>query len=156
MCRRPEAGALNGATMFRIDKAFDWIAEGEDSDPHRALRRVWVWLVSVVLVVALAFVLCVSGARAEQPASPSTDFVVHGKRADAWRINAAGQLLLGYVVFGPGIDVWRTHTVQHVSRPQIMCGDPDGTGRHTYYIVEALIINRKPNDRPNTQRVGER
>jgi len=97
-------------------------------------------------------------------ADPSS---VSGGRArlpDAlWRLNAAGQLVLHYDPFRTRtFPLERVHTVVLNDRAPKMCGDPDGTGRHTWFFTDALLIEVEPlaaprgeNDRTHESRSPE-
>lgn len=79
-------------------------------------------------------------------------------RADAFQLNGAGELEVGFVVYGPGVDIWEVYTVRFYDRPKVACGDPDGTGRYSWFITEAMVIDRQPRDRradPDPGRKGE-
>ncbi|MCF8719154.1 hypothetical protein [Nitrospina gracilis] len=62
-----------------------------------------------------------------------------------WHLNAAGQLVLRYDPFGDRtFPVQRVHTVVLTDRAPKLCGDPDGTGRHTWFFTDAMLIETTP------------
>ncbi len=90
-------------------------------------------------------VLALSGSStAEEPAPPSPargnlSSLVH------WQLNPAGQLVLWFDSLGHGNAPHRErHTVRVNDRAPKLCGDPDGTGRYTWFFTDALMIERAP------------
>lgn len=62
-----------------------------------------------------------------------------------WRLNPAGQLELLYDPLANGQSEYgETYTVILNDRAPKMCGDPDGTGRHTWFFTDALMIEVLP------------
>lgn len=70
-----------------------------------------------------------------------------------WGLNAAGQLVLRYDPFHDHtFPLKRVHTVVLTDRAPKMCGDPDGTGRHTWFFTDALLIEVEPLEAPRRGR----
>jgi hypothetical protein len=62
-----------------------------------------------------------------------------------WSLNPAGQLQLWFDPLHNGQDeLEETYTVVLTDRAPKMCGDPDGTGRHTWFFTDALLIEVMP------------
>ncbi len=62
-----------------------------------------------------------------------------------WRLNPAGQLELLYDPLDNGQSEYsEIYTVILNDRAPKMCGDPDGTGRHTWFFTDALMIEVLP------------
>ena len=64
---------------------------------------------------------------------------------DRWSLNPAGQLQLWFDPLNNGQSEYEeTYTVILNDRAPKMCGDPDGTGRHTWFFTDALLIEVVP------------
>ena len=62
-----------------------------------------------------------------------------------WSLNPAGQLQLWFDPLHNGQSEYgETYTVILNDRAPKMCGDPDGTGRHTWFFTDALLIEVLP------------
>jgi hypothetical protein len=62
-----------------------------------------------------------------------------------WSLNPAGQLQLMFDPLSNGQSEYgETYTVILNDRAPKMCGDPDGTGRHTWFFTDALLIEVMP------------
>ncbi len=62
-----------------------------------------------------------------------------------WSLNPAGQLQLWFDPLHNGRSEFKeTYTVVLNDRAPKMCGDPDGTGRHTWFFTDALLIEVVP------------
>ena len=62
-----------------------------------------------------------------------------------WSLNPAGQLELTFDPLNNGQSEYgETYTVILNDRAPKMCGDPDGTGRHTWFFTDALLIEVVP------------
>jgi len=62
-----------------------------------------------------------------------------------WLLNSAGQLELTFDPLNNGQSEYgETYTVILNDRAPKMCGDPDGTGRHTWFFTDALLIEVVP------------
>ena len=102
------------------------------------MTRCLFWVTSIALAV-LMFAAC---AWAEEPAPPHRFM---NTLDVAWDINPAGQLVLQHDPLHTGsFDLTRRHTVVLIDNAPKLCGDPDGTGRHTWFFTEALLIERLP------------
>jgi len=77
-----------------------------------------------------------------------------------WSLNPAGQLQLWFDPLHNGQDALaETYTVVLTDRAPKMCGDPDGTGRHTWFFTDALMIEVMPvrsQTTPNYPQVQDR
>lgn len=69
-----------------------------------------------------------------------------GRILDArWSLNPAGQLVVHYDPLHNGRSEFaETYTVILNDRAPKICGDPDGTGRHTWFFTDALMIEVTP------------
>jgi hypothetical protein len=78
-------------------------------------------------------------------ANPSSS-LANDRILDArWLLNPAGQLLLIFDPLNNGQSEYgETYTVILNDRAPKMCGDPDGTGRHTWFFTDALLIEVTP------------
>lgn len=62
-----------------------------------------------------------------------------------WFLNPAGQLQLIFDPLSNGQSEYgETYTVILNDRTPKLCGDPDGTGRHTWFFTDALLIDVAP------------
>lgn len=62
-----------------------------------------------------------------------------------WSLNPAGQLELTFDPLNNGQSEYgETYTVILNDHAPKMCGDPDGTGRHTWFFTDALLIEVTP------------
>ena len=101
----------------------------------------WTRLAFTLGITACTLWLPVASVAGEFPESRS-----HYQALDArWRLNSAGQLELRYDPLHNGRSVYgETYTVILNDRAPKMCGDPDGTGRHTWFFTDALMIEITP------------
>lgn len=85
-------------------------------------------------------------------AGPGSSLSQRVRLPDAlWGLNAAGQLVLHYDPFRDRtFPVRRVHTVVLTDLEPKLCGDPDGTGRHTWFFTDALLIEVAPMNVPPT------
>lgn len=68
-----------------------------------------------------------------------------------WSLNPAGQLELMFDPLNNGQSEYgETYTVILNDRAPKTCGDPDGTGRHTWFFTDALLIEVTPVRSPST------
>lgn len=62
-----------------------------------------------------------------------------------WSLNPAGQLVLRFDPLLNGrYEFVERYTVILNDRAPKLCGDPDGTGRHTWFFTDALLIDVTP------------
>ena len=99
----------------------------------------WTRLAFTIGIMALGMWIPVSSVAGEFPES-------RYRALDArWRLNPAGQLELRYDPLHNGQSFYgETYTVILNDRAPKMCGDPDGTGRHTWFFTDALLIEIAP------------
>ncbi len=87
------------------------------------------------LAALAAFIL------AGSPSSSARDRILEAR----WSLNPAGQLQLWFDPLHNGRNEFEeTYTVILNDRAPKMCGDPDGTGRHTWFFTDALLIEVVP------------
>ena len=88
------------------------------------------------LAVLVAFTLA-----GNPPSSLANDRILDAR----WLLNPAGQLELIFDPLSNGQSEYgETYTVILNDRAPKMCGDPDGTGRHTWFFTDALLIEVVP------------
>ena len=98
------------------------------------------------LALTLGITACVLWLPAASVAGEFPESRSYYQALDArWRLNSAGQLELRYDPLRNGRSVYaETYTVILNDRSPKMCGDPDGTGRHTWFFTDALMIEITP------------
>ena len=99
------------------------------------------WINPALWIMAIS--LGISGpAFANDFPQPPSPYRVHEAR---WQLNPAGQLELWFDPLHNGQSQYgETYTVILNDRAPKMCGDPDGTGRHTWFFTDALMIEVQP------------
>jgi len=91
-------------------------------------------LINYALATLAAFMLAA-------PPSLTQDRILNAR----WSLNPAGQLVLMFDPLNNGHSEYgETYTVILNDRAPKMCGDPDGTGRHTWFFTDALLIDVIP------------
>ncbi len=94
------------------------------------------------MVINFALAALTALVLAGNPASSSDKNRILDAR---WSLNPAGQLQLWFDPLHNGRDEFEeTYTVILNDRAPKMCGDPDGTGRHTWFFTDALLIEVVP------------
>ncbi len=99
----------------------------------------WTRLAFTIWIAALGLCIPASSVAGDFPES-------RYQAPDArWRLNPAGQLELTFDPLHNGHSEYgETYTVILNDRAPKMCGDPDGTGRHTWFFTDALLIEIAP------------
>ncbi len=103
------------------------------------MKPQWINLALWITVISLGIL---GPALAEDFPQPPSSYHVSGAR---WQLNPAGQLELWFDPLNNGQPQYgETYTVILNDRAPKMCGDPDGTGRHTWFFTDALMIEIAP------------
>ena len=101
----------------------------------------WTRLAVAVWITAFGLWIPASAPAGDFP-QPRSGYQAPDAR---WRLNPAGQLELTFDPLNNGQSEYgETYTVILNDRAPKMCGDPDGTGRHTWFFTDALMIEIAP------------
>ena len=105
------------------------------------MKLKWLALTLVLWITAISLGISTGVFAGDTPLDKS-----HYQLLDArWRLNPAGQLELWFDPLNNGHPQYgETYTVILNDRAPKMCGDPDGTGRHTWFFTDALMIAVQP------------